>query len=68
MTPFFLLPKCFFDPENPGSKKHEFRPKRRNKSVRLSGSDYQHFHYQQLFFELWSAAARRRFLKRDVSR
>jgi hypothetical protein len=22
----FLNPKCFIDPENPGSKKHKFRP------------------------------------------
>jgi hypothetical protein len=29
---------------------------------------YSLFTYRQLFVELWSAAARRRFLKRDVSR
>jgi hypothetical protein len=23
---WLLRPKCFIDPENPGSKKHEFRP------------------------------------------
>jgi hypothetical protein len=53
---------------NSSEPEQEFQRERRNKSVRLSGSDYQHFHYRQLFFELWSAAARRRFLKRDVSR
>jgi hypothetical protein len=30
--------------------------------------NYSLFTYRQLFVELWNAAARRRFLKRDVSR
>jgi len=51
-----------------GSKKHEFRPKRRNESVRLQAGGESFFSYRQLFVDLWSAAARRRFLKRDVSR
>jgi hypothetical protein len=57
----------FFAPEK-WIKKHEFRPERRNKSVRLPGGEQRHFHLSTTFGDLWSAAARRRFLKRDVSR
>ena len=42
---------------NSGKPEQEFQRDRRNKSVRLSGSDYQHFHYRQQIVDMWKLSA-----------
>jgi hypothetical protein len=42
---------------NSGQPEQEFQRERRNKSVRLSGDDYQHFHYRQQFVDVVELSA-----------
>jgi hypothetical protein len=42
---------------NSDKPEQEFQRERRNKSVRLSGSDYQYFHYRQQIVDIRKLSA-----------